>query len=507
MAHPRRKGGIRRKPTEKESAPSPGRNDKRVWAAIIATSLILLAVGGWYFISDDTPDNVTFIDRSVHFPKDEGHHNEVLETWTLYLNLNYGSSVLGVSVEYGAQYMTEDADHAFYKSIRITDTGNLTGTAFQYRMVYGSINCSQDGLDLMYRYGDQWDRIYRSDDQAYVYRYKMDYDDATGKVLAMNCTLSAFKNPVLWGAEGKLFMMNYGTLYGYFQSRLVVDGTLAIRNGTAQSVTGMCWLVHNWGWLTNYNQESFFLNFASSYDMMCSRFFVPGDENLGLMYVYNIFPDGRYELTKWTPNAPSYTVLVDSTGDYQQLGATVNYTLDTLRYWLDDEDSTRTRCYGSLWHVTSLERSLDFRIEPTMVKQYLQGNWIGQCRMVGTINPNQNGMGYANLIHRYASDLTIVNISDNRNVLDVPGDPTKVRAQISDSIPVGNVTLKYRVNNGSENLVQMTGDLEEANIWWGVIPGGHPLHTSIDYRVVAVDLAGKKVESDWRNYKVEVIVP
>jgi hypothetical protein len=189
--------------------------DKRVWASIIVTALILVSAGVWYVNENSVPENVTHIDRSIYFPKDEGRHSEIFETWDLYFNLNSGSEGIGLSMQYAASFLSPDPDKAFYRSARISDEGNITGKTYRYKtMASGNISCPEDALDLRWSGSGSTDRINRVEDSTYQYRYTMSYIDDTGEVLSLNCTLTALKNPILIGSEGKLLLMQYGTLYG-----------------------------------------------------------------------------------------------------------------------------------------------------------------------------------------------------------------------------------------------------------------------------------------------------
>jgi hypothetical protein len=198
--------------------------------------------------------------------------------------------------------------------------------------------------------------------------------------------------------------------------------------------------------------------------------------------------------------------LVDTTGRYQQLGASVNYSFDIIKYWLSRDDPAQSKCYASSCHVSAPERSLNFTIKQKFSNQYTF-DWIGQIKVEGANNPGQNGKGYANLVYRYSSEVYITNVTDNRVYLDMPTNPTTIKAKVMGTIIMQNVTIVYKVNSGAEHIVQMAIDLNESYQWKGVIPGGQTLHSKVEYKIVAIDRADKRTETEWYSYDIEVIVP
>ena len=174
--------------------------------------------------------------------------------------------------------------------------------------------------------------------------------------------------------------------------------------------------------------------------------------------------------------------------------------VQNLKYWLDPTDQNQQRAYSHKWRISSVKENYNLTVEPTLDNQMATG-WLGYSNVIGSINGNQvTGKAFVNLVKRYSSTLTINDIGDNLNYLSIPNDPVTVNTNISDDLPITDITLFYRINNGSEQSLDMTFG---GQIWEATIPG-QGLQTEVEYWIVAKDLADKSVESVSYYYKVKV---
>jgi hypothetical protein len=254
----------------------------------------------------------------------------------------------------------------------------------------------------------------------------------------------------------------------------------------------------------NTDLESWRIHLDNSEDIMVIRFYVPGSSTIGLQYMYYILQDDTFELTKQSPEGVS-TILVSADRlTYRALEPT-EFSIETLAYHIDPNNpyASKKRCYSSKWKIT-LE-DIDATVTPTVPDQMLNG-WIGSCIVSGSdaASTRYNGIAYTYLIHEESSDPEISNVSNNRAYLDTSHDPTKVTAVVTDEIPLKNVSLIYRINDGENQTLEMTQSGSQPNEWTGTIPGQPAVGTLVEYKVIVTNLADDSVESAWESYTIEI---
>ena len=502
MAHDGKKSRPRIKEISGGKKPDSLRSNKKFWAAIIVIALILTAASGWLLTQKNDTGIINMIDRSVHFPKDEGRHSETSETWELYMQFSYENRSMGLYTSYFSDFLAPILLHNQSKAVRLIDETNLTGTPYySFTSWNGLLEASNNSMDLKWASINDVDRFINTNSTPFSYIYDASSYNNNETIYHINCTLTNGKNPVLWGAQGKIYMLNYGTLYGYFQPRFKLTGTLAIKNGPAKIITGTCWLNHNWGGLSLGDEELFHMSMNNGYDVMMIRWFVNNSGTMGLAYTYYIYPDGRYLLTKWTPDVGDSTILVENAGAIYYNQAPLHIALYNTHFQRNPTDPIETRCYSSSWRLIGPSLFVDTQLKQTIANQFDISTWMGTFTMTGVADPGQNGKGFAYLNHRYQAHLLVTNVTNNTVVKDIPEDPTKIHANVTDEIPITNVSIIYTTNQGPPITIAMSKDPNTNSSWTGTIPS-YTIHTKISYRVSALDLSDRRVNSIWYNYTI-----
>jgi hypothetical protein len=136
--------------------------------------------------------------------------------------------------------------------------------------------------------------------------------------------------------------------------------------------------------------------------------------------------------------------------------------------------------------------------QSSVIYQFSQAfGWEGTIHGSGTMDASfSNGRGYALLHNPAIADPVIQNVTDN---YQDPGFPTPVTANILDGIPIVNATLYYnRTDNATIKSAQMT--LVSGNEWSGEIEP-QPNNKTINYWIIAYDLADKSVTSETYQYQ------
>ena len=461
MAQSKKNGGRNRK-GEKTSHPHLSQKNK-----VIAVLLIILAISAfssWWLMRDDSSQNGDYppnIDRSITFPKDEGRHNESMELWSVNFHLiTESEKIYEVYIRYA---------NIGGKEICITDEGNVSGNTFYSKSTEGTFDSEYGRLNLTFFGGGESDNWYQIEDTSFSYRLHSEMNVGNEEFAYIDVEMISIKNPILIGEKGKIFLWEYGTIFGYIQSRLTVQGTLRVGENI-ELVQGDCWIEHNWGGWRLHNQEMWTIQLDDSNELAIFRMFSPVTQEVFYDYFY----------------------LIDEVSDLEEVESG-NYTIEVLQYWRDPTDSLQKRCYSSKWRVFSQEYDIDLVITPLMDDQLTLAYWGGSCTVSGEIEGRTvNGFCYAQLNHFYRTTLSI---NEVWHILDpeIPTYPSNVSANITDDIPVANATLVYNINGGENHSIAMIN--VEGDIWEGVIPG-QPFGSIINYYVMAFDLSGNSKKSD-----------
>ncbi len=448
---------------------------------------IIFTILFYFFIYEkpNIPPNGNY-DLTLKFPRDEGAHEQMSEVWTF---SGFLESTSGHSFGYQVSYFNSGI-----REVAFTDQNNATGKKYYSSRNFPddvrdpslNIEVSNESLELAYQNGlvkDVWQAV-NSDE------YNLDSIMFYGsqELVKLNITLNDKKAPVPLGDEnGKTYLNESGTIHSYFQSGVDVSGTIFIY-GTQYNISGQAWIEHAWGDWTIFNTEVWSIVLSNDEELYVSKIY--DQESIKVERYYTVSADGSFEVDFYPAGGITYS-------DFTNL----NSSVQNLKYWLDPNDTTGQRAYSSLWRIVSERLKFNLTVEPTVDNQKAPISWVGTCSVNGIYDGKYvTGKCYANLAKRYASTLTVTNVFDDFENLEIPNDPVTVVAQVSDDLPITEVTLFYRINNGTEHSVDMVdGELG----WAGTIPG-QSLGTDVEYWIVAKDLADKTLTTDSYYYKVEI---
>ncbi|MCK5548363.1 MAG: hypothetical protein KAI64_05070, partial [Thermoplasmata archaeon] len=289
----------------------------------------------------------------------------------------------------------------------------------------------------------------------------------------INLSIEYLKPPVLIGDEGKIFNVtsNIGTIYGYSQTRLLAQGVLFL-NGTSYDVQGLAWIDHQWGSWSYTNQEYWQVQLKNGIDITVFRLF-SGD-----LLVYEDYFE------------------VDSNGG---LTSVDTYEVEYLEYLISPGDPLKKRCVTIRWRFISSIHNLT--AEHT-VKYQFSGplEWEGSITEDGIVRGFVvQGRGFALTNNHANAEPLISNVTDYHDPA-FPIPPTRVTANVTDEIPIANVTLKYNTSlNATIMNVSMSHVID--NLWEGYIPPQAGMAT-VYYFVEAYDVVGAYAKSEEFSYDV-----
>jgi hypothetical protein len=293
------------------------------------------------------------------------------------------------------------------------------------------------------------------------------------KIAEMDMNIEYLKPPILIGTNGKIFdpELNFGTIFGYSQTKLVAQGTLVLE-GMTFSVQGFAWIDHQWGAWSYLNNEYWQIQMENGYDLAISRIYT--SEGLVYDYFYKVGPSG--EATD-----------IDE------------YEFEDLKYLLSP--SNNRRCVSSKWGLSS--SSIDLITEIAVPYQFSAPLvWEGTITGAGTMDALfASGRGYAFLYNAPIADPAIGNVT--HKYFD-PGATTPVTADIMDGIPIVNATIYYNTSIDS-TIKSVPMGFVSGYQWSGELPP-QPFqfpNVTVYYYIEAFDLADKSVKSDVFEYYVE----
>jgi hypothetical protein len=171
-----------------------------------------------------------------------------------------------------------------------------------------------------------------------------------------------------------------------------------------------------------------------------------------------------------------------------------DFELSNLRYWIDPRFVPATeRCLPSEWNFDSDAFFTEISFHSSIPNQIEKYHWEGSLPITGTIDGVVGtGRGFAIMNHAYLSTPTVVAFYHDDSI------PSDLYVNISNGIPMNNVTAFYQVNGGSWNSIAMSvvsGDLWKVHI-------SLFLDDDVSAYVEAYDLAGKKVASQQMDWTV-----
>ena len=209
--------------TSKKEAQKDITENKKSKLNIIVTIIIIAMLLMTYFMVFETGDDLPSIDRTIKFPRDEGSHDdEKTEYWTF---TGYFESTDGDAFHYLVRYWQTGKREVYF-----TDINNITGQIYYFRNNYASsktnpslnINVLNSSLNLDYKNDRVHDTWIETDTENFVYELNTQMTPLATELIRLNITLSANKDPVPIGENGKIALGSYGMIFSYVQSNLSI---------------------------------------------------------------------------------------------------------------------------------------------------------------------------------------------------------------------------------------------------------------------------------------------
>lgn len=175
----------------------------------------------------------------IHFPEDEGAHNNLTEWW--YYTGHFQASESGGQLHsYGFELVTFQVSRGDFQPVYIAHfaISDLTRGEFHYdqRRILSSAHASSTvrGLDL--HVGD-WS-LQGINGQDHLIAAQKDY--------AIDMQLVGRKPPILHNGNGLITYGLAGYSYYYSRTRMALSGTI-VDHGQQLSINGQAWMDHQWG--------------------------------------------------------------------------------------------------------------------------------------------------------------------------------------------------------------------------------------------------------------------
>lgn len=451
---------------------------KKILVVVLSIIILVSIVALMYSLPSDNDEDdggVDGMDRTVQFPDDEGSHDEPFESWEVSLSLSSGEEDYRVLL----RVVKSDSLGGASMEYMLVDENNVTGKRYYtHNTTEGSLSAENDKMDMNYLDDDTDTTLLSTGEFTY------DMDSIMMSNIELNLELEDTKEPTLMGEDGKLYHIKMGTIFGYYQPHLEIEGTIELPDGNNKSVSGEGWLEHLWGGdIMGLNSETWKIKLDNSVDIFVSKFYDPEvDEqypnDLFLSAVNKIGPQG--DLTVYN--------LYD------------DVSMNNTDYKIIPADTTKERCWSYGWKLES--EDFDLTITPAQDNQLHLFNWLGYSQVEGTYKGSYvAGYALTELNYLYHSIPQFVDVWDTYSE-ESPASAFSVYTNISyiPPIEIEDIYLNYRMDGGEWTEREMEIDDES---WTATIPGRNT-NSELEYKLVMTDEAGKVVESDIYNYPGEV---
>ncbi len=452
----------------------PGKKKEIIIVLLVAVLIISTAVI-YYSISDDSEENgLNGVDRTINFPEDEGRHNEPFESWEVSFSLDSENG----KYKFLMRVVETDFQDGARIEYMLVDEDEVSGERYYtHKTTEGSLSAESDMMDMNF-----WDDV--TDTSLYStgdFVYTLESDIISG--IKLNLEMEDTKEPTLIGEDGKLYHIEMGTIFGYYQSHLEIEGTIELPDGSIESVNGEGWLEHLWsGETKGLNSETWKIKLDNSVDIFVSNLYDPQSEE---HYPNDLFMSAVNK--------------IDRRGDMTVYHLFNDVHLENTDYKIIDAFDHDRRCWSYGWNLRSDD--FDLTITPAQENQLHPVTWLGFAHVEGTYQGSPvEGYALTELSYDYPSVPEFEDIWDTFSE-DSPRSAVKVYTNITYIPPISieEVNLNYRFEGGEWNERKM--ELEDES-WTATIPSP-VLDTEVEYRLVLTDEAGKVVESDIYSYYVE----
>ncbi len=315
----------------------------------------------------------------VSFPGDEGFHpEEPVEWW--YINGTLTGETTGKDYSFMISYF--HVPMFGFDGFRIFNLADEnTGEFFPETLPCLYPTIAEDHLNIQAAvYGgnsESWTTLLDGEGDLVPFEYVLSALSASG---SLQLNLASQKSPLLIADTG--YCHQGGNSYSYYYSltQILAEGTLTL-NGTTETVTGTCWIDHQYG---NFNPST-----AEQYEWFSLQLSNGMDLN-----IYNLFTADNT-----IPENSDYRHFSTWVNDSTSFSAS-DFTLDRTHY-VFMEDSLK--CYGKQFHFVYDSIDLIFTTIHNNQEVFLPFRFYeGVMTVEGMVgNTPVSGSGFAELLHSY----------------------------------------------------------------------------------------------------------
>ncbi len=450
--------------------------EKEILITICIIAVIVISAVAVYFYlprEDDEDNDLPTIDRAVKFPDDEGEHYEFFEIWEFYTRLETDNGNKIYLLTTCTNFTQNVNAHVSYEYL---DIDNVTG--IEEYITYtegGNLSAIEGDMDMSFSGTGATTKITRV--EKGIYDFVTRFDNGIKIKLSMHHK----RDPILLGEVGKLYQIDFGTLFGYYQPDFEVQGEIYKDGVKIEEVNGKAWLEHIWGGeVKPFSTEQWQIQLDNSVEIFLFKGYDPNVEYPNDLFMHSlnvIRNDGEMK----TP----------------RLGDDIFLSYKEYELIQPAESNTLARAYK----VVLYNENINLTIYPYPDKSIHSWNYLGFCKVEGVFyGESVSGHGICEFSKKYTSDPQIEQVRDDFDPLN-PDDPVNILTNISYTPPVEptDISLNYRTDGGEWKNVQMN---YENGYWRATIPAQN-YGTTVEYYISVTDQADKRRESDIREYYVD----
>ena len=410
-----------------------------IYALVTLVVVVILIVSFISFTPQSPPDEEKSIVGKLQFPRDEGSHNEIQETWSLHI---HGKGDDGKEYDitgiWTKLWLNEKESKGFEIFIN-RDGMNIYYDAYtDFRQDLES-NATLD-IEWITDYGGVM-HFKREDpspsmvNAGYVFQFIND-----GSYVKADVQTESVQNVTLMGLDGYADMGMLGLIKGYIQAEMDMNGTLLLNNRNV-AITGSAMYTHLWGYLPT-DQVSFSSVILHGDSGTVFSFSTYIDRVQPAWEFFYVIHQDRYTVfrTQYNTGEGEKTVgmSVDSEYHVKDL-AGEKYESRIIDYFPEPQDPSSHRCYPDHRFYSSSYDNFSCVCAPSDVNAQMKRVWEGV--MVGSDMNNDSMWGFSQVYTYYMSSMKAKNISFSRS-----GSELNVTAEVSSSLPINQVILNYSWN-------------------------------------------------------------
>ena len=458
-----------------------------VVVALIASTAIVLNNN-----TGNTDEGKTLVGKLV-FPRDEGAHDEVLETWSVYMNAegDDGSDYTVFMIWYKywlnmekvrsfSIYLEKDGHTVYsttYKDFRQDVMANDTLDIEWVSSMGGVMHFKRENPGAGMHMGNYTLQFVNEENY-----FEIDVDSF------------AHRNVTLMGMDGYADMGMLGIIKGYIQPDLDVSGKLLF-NGVTAKISGSAAYSHLWGYLpTDTVSFSSLLVKNEEHTVFFFRTYLDRTKP-AWEFFYNIMDERYTVFVTHYGTEGNNTVGASVEDNYRMKDLTgESYDAYVLDYFLEPADPSSHRCYPDHWFLKSYYDNYSCICNPLDYLSDEKSVWEGF--MTGKDSDNRSMWGFGQVWTYYISRMKIENVS-----LEKVDNNVEFAAIVESSLPLNMVVLNYSFNI-SGVWERHNAEMHQENGAWVVsleIPEGA---TEIRAKVHTQDMSYRWESSDLYEYSL-----